>query len=138
MSLRIRSYSELITFPTFEERFRYLSLRGRVGKQTFGFERFLNQAFYSSREWKDVRDVVISRDLGCDLGVPGYEIHDRVIIHHINPMTIQEIEDRDPDILDPENLIVTSHRTHNAVHYGDESQLPMPVIERKAGDTKLW
>lgn len=134
----IRTYSELIQIETFEERFRYLILRGGVGDSTFGFDRYINQGFYASREWKRARYDVIARDLGCDLAVPGYEIHDRILIHHMNPMDAGHIMDRDPTILDPEFLITTTHRTHNAIHYGDERQLPRPFVERKRGDTKLW
>ncbi len=134
----IRTYSELIRLETFEERFRYLVLRGGVGNSTFGFDRYINQGFYASREWKRVRYDVIARDLGCDLAVPGYEIHERLLIHHMNPMDSDDIVEGDPSILDPEFLITTTHRTHNAIHYGDERQLPRPLVERRPGDTKLW
>lgn len=134
----IRRYSELRLLNTFEERYNYLRIGGYVGESTFGFERYLNQSFYRSREWKRTRDVVIARDEGLDLGVPGYEIYDRVIIHHMNPMTIEDIENGSEDILDPEFLITTTHRTHNAIHYGDQSLLIRPLVERRPGDTKLW
>lgn len=134
----IRTYSELIKHQTFEERYRYLALKGDVGAITFGFDRYLNQRFYSSREWKAVRNYVILRDEGCDLGVSGYEIFDKVIIHHINPITFEEITHSDSVVLDPENLITTTHRTHNAIHYGDDSLLKKPYIPRIPGDTKLW
>jgi len=134
----IRTYAELATFGTFEERFRYLSLRGEVGRSTFGFDRWLNQEFYRSRLWKLARREVIARDQGCDLGIPGYEIYDKVLIHHMNPIESGQILHGDESILDPEFLVCISHRTHNAVHYGDESQLINPFIERRAGDTKLW
>ncbi len=133
-----RSYRELRRLETFEERFRYLSLEGQVGRSTFGFDRYLNQQFYTSTQWRQIRQKVIARDEGCDLGVPGYEIHDRIIIHHMNPMTADEIVHGDNDILNPEFLIATTHRTHNAIHYGDESLLPRPLVERRPGDTRLW
>lgn len=134
----IRSYSDLRRLQTLEERFRYLALRGSVGQSTFGFERYVNQQFYTSRQWRQVRHHVIARDLGCDLGIEGYEIHERVYIHHMNPMTVADIEHGDADILNPEFLISTTHRTHNAIHYGDERQLPRPIVERRPGDTMLW
>lgn len=133
-----RSYSELRRFETFEERYRYLSLRGVVGQSTFGFERWINQQFYTSRQWKQVRNHVISRDNGCDLGIDGYEIHSRLLIHHMNPITSDGIVHGDDDILDPEFLITTVHQTHNAIHYGDESLLPRKHVDRRPGDTKLW
>lgn len=131
-------YSELRRLDTFEERFRYLALRGSVGRSTFGFDRWLNQRFYTSREWRHVRTYVISRDNGMDLGVDGYEIHSRLLIHHINPIEPSDIVHGDEDLLDPEFLITTSHQTHNAIHYGDERQLPRPLAVRRPGDTKLW
>jgi len=134
----VRTYSELRRLETFEERFGYLSLRGRVGDTTFGFDRYVNQQFYTSREWRQIRNDIIVRDNGCDLGVEGYDIHDRIYIHHMNPMRLSEIVDGDSRILDPEYLISVTHRTHNAIHYGDESQLLRPFVERRPGDTKLW
>lgn len=133
-----RSYREVRQLETFLERFRYLALRGNVGQQTFGFDRWINQGFYTSREWKQARDAIIVRDEGCDLGLEGYEIHDRIYIHHINPITLEQLEAGDPCLLDPDNLITVTHRTHNAIHYGDERLLPRPLVERKPGDTKLW
>lgn len=133
-----RSYSEVRRLSTFEERYRYLALRGVVGAATFGFDRWANQAFYRSSEWKNARDGIIVRDNGCDLGVDGYEIYDRIYIHHLNPITLQQIETGDPCILDPDNLIVVTHNTHNAIHYGDERMLPRKLVERRPGDTKLW
>lgn len=138
MTTRTRSYSQLRRLETFEERFRYLSLHGRVGATTFGFDRWINQAFYTSGQWKRVRDFVIVRDEGCDLGIPGREIHSRVIIHHMNPMNLTDITHGESEIIDPEFLITTTHRTHNAIHYGDERLLLRPLVERKPGDTKLW
>lgn len=136
--MRYRTYSDLIKLPTFEQRFNYLKLRGVVGLETFGHDRYMNQRFYTSKQWRDIRDHVIARDEGKDLALPGYEIHDKIIIHHMNPMTPEEIEHGDADILDPEFLITTTHRTHNAIHYGDERHLPKPFTERQPGDTKLW
>lgn len=133
-----RTITELQQIPTFDARFRYLSLSGQVGEKTFGFDRWINQAFYRSRQWKDIRTHVIARDLGCDLGVEGYEIHDRIIIHHMNPMVATDIVHGDEDILDPEFLVTTSHKTHNAIHYGDERLLARPLTARRQGDTRLW
>jgi hypothetical protein len=138
MFMMIRTYSELIRSSTFEGRFKYLALRGGVGDSTFGFDRYINQMFYASREWKQARQHVILRDNGCDLGVDGYEIHDRLYVHHMNPMEPEDVFEGNLSILDPEFLITTSHTTHNAIHYGDERQLPKPIVERKRGDTKLW
>jgi len=135
---RLRTYSELRRLETFQERFDYLALRGVVGEATFGFDRWMNQDFYRSREWSLTRRDVIARDLGCDLGVEGYEVHDRLYIHHLNPMTIADLREGDPSILDPEYLIATTHRTHNAIHYGDAKLLRQPLVERRSGDTKLW
>ena len=134
----IRSYSELRRIDGFVERFRYLQLRGEVGASTFGFDRYMNQQFYRSREWRQLRQHVIARDEGCDLGVDGYEIYDRIYIHHMNPMTVEDVEHGNEDILNPEFLISTTHKTHNAIHYGDESLLPKTLVERMPGDTKLW
>lgn len=133
-----RTYSELSKLVTFEQRFSYLSLDGEVGAATFGFDRWINQRFYTSREWRQVRNLVIDRDQGCDLGIEGYEIFGRLVIHHMNPMNVDEIVHGDGGILDPDFLITTTHRTHNAIHYGDERQLPRQLIERKPGDTRLW
>jgi hypothetical protein len=135
---RIRTYSELRRFDTLEDRFNYLVLRGHVGISTFGFDRYVNQAFYTSTEWKQIRHYVIVRDNACDLGVEGYEIHSRLLIHHMNPMTVDDIANGDPSILDPEFLITTTHKTHNAIHFGNDRLLPRPVAERRPGDTRLW
>lgn len=135
---RSKSYRELRRLDTFEERYRYLALRGTLGLETFGFDRWVNQRFYKSREWLRSRDEVILRDNGCDLGIPGYEIHSGLIVHHMNPITLSDLEDGDDWVIDPEFLICTSLRTHNAIHYGDESLLPRGPIERKVGDTTLW
>lgn len=136
--MNIKTYSELITFPTFEERFQYLRLNGFVGKDTFGFDRYLNQIFYRSKEWKSIRDFVIVRDNGCDLGVEGYEIHERILIHHMNPISIEDIENKSEFLLDPEFLISTVHNTHNAIHYGDESLIIKAPIQRTRYDTCPW
>lgn len=136
--MSIRTYSELSKLLTFEERFRYLSLDGKVGEETFGFDRYLNQMFYRSQKWKAVRDYVIVRDNGCDLGVEGYEIHGRIIIHHMNPITIRDIEKESDFLLDPEYLITTVHNTHNAIHYGNENLLIKAPIERRKNDTCPW
>lgn len=133
-----RSYNELRRIDGFEERFRYLSLNGSVGSSTFGYDRWLNQRFYTSREWRQLRDHVIARDNGCDLGVDGYEIHDKIIVHHMNPMIVNDLIAGEESIMDPNFLVVTSHRTHNAIHYGDESLLPRKYIPRERGDTRLW
>ena len=134
----IRTYSELIQLPTFEERFDYLRLNGSVGKDTFGFDRYLNQQFYRSSEWKRIRDRVILRDNGCDLGVDGYEIRGRILIHHINPISVEDIHTMSDLLMNPEYLICVSHRTHNAIHYGDESLIITAPIERTQNDTCPW
>lgn len=136
--MTIRSYSELQHFDNIEDRYAYLRLRGAVGAPTFAHERYINQRFYRSSEWKRVRNEVIARDEGCDLGVEGFEIYDRIYIHHMNPMTVQDLRHANLDILDPEYLISVTMRTHNAIHYGDESLLPPVPIVRRPGDTKLW
>lgn len=138
MSTIIRCYSELITLPTFEERFAYLQLNGQVGRDTFGFDRYLNQVFYRSQRWKRIRNEVIIRDNGCDLGVEGYDIHERIIIHHMNPITIRDIELESEYLLNPEYLICTIHNTHNALHYGDERLIVKAPIERRPNDTCPW
>lgn len=136
--MNIRSYSELITIPTFEERFRYLQLDGRVGEETFGFNRYLNQIFYKSDEWLRVRDLVIIRDNGCDLGIEGREIYGKILVHHMNPITIDDITKRSKYLLDPEYLITTVKNTHDAIHYGDYSLLIKGPIERSKYDTCPW
>ena len=140
MGTYTKSYSALITLPTFEERFRYLKLGGEIGKETFGFDRYLNQAFYSTLEWKNFRRDMIIRDMGCDLGIPDREIGGIIILHHINPISMADIRQRNIDILlNPENVICVSHNTHNAIHYGDESILtPSSLVERRPNDTCPW
>jgi 5-methylcytosine-specific restriction endonuclease McrA len=135
---KIRTYLELRRLDTFEERYHYLRLGGSLGLRTFGFDRWVNQRFYKSWEWKHVRDQIIIRDNGCDLGVLGYEIVTDLMIHHMNPISLDDIKHGDDSIIDPNFLITTSLRTHNAIHYGDESLLPRGPIERKSGDTTLW
>ena len=134
----IRTYSELIQLPTFEERFDYLRLDGVVGKDTFGFDRYLNQQFYRSSEWKRIRNQVIVRDNGCDLGIDEYEIHGRILIHHMNPISIEDLQYMSDLLMNPEYLICVSHRTHNAIHYGDESLIVSAPIERSQNDTCPW
>lgn len=134
----IRTYSELTTFQTFEERFLYLKLNGVVGEETFGFDRYLNQLFYGSQEWKAIRDYVIIRDNGCDLGIEGREIHSRILIHHMNPINKSDILTRSKFLLDPEYLICTYILTHDAIHYGDESLLIKDPVERSINDTCPW
>lgn len=135
---KIRRYSELVQFETFEDRFDYLMLGGQVGESTFGFDRWINQAFYVSQEWKIIRREVILRDRGCDLGVEGHEIHNGLFVHHMNPMTTNDVSHGEEWILNPEFLIVVSLDTHNAIHYGDKSKLKKPYVPRAPGDTKLW
>lgn len=135
---KIRSYTELSKLTTFHDRYEYLRLDGLVGDATFGYDRYLNQGFYRSREWKKIRDAVIMRDLGCDLGIEGYEIHVRPIIHHMNPITLDDIQNMTDNLIDPEFLITTVHITHNAIHYGDSSLLITEPIERKPFDTCPW
>jgi len=135
---KIRTYTELRRIETFEERYEYLRLRGEVGESTFGFDRWINQQFYRSTEWKQIRNHVIVRDNGCDLGVPGFEIFRGLIVHHMNPVSIEDIKQGEEWIFDPNFLITTSLQTHNAIHYGDASLLPREPVVRKRGDTKLW
>lgn len=134
----IRNYSELITLRTFKERFEYLKLDGIVGEETFGFDRYMNQIFYKSKEWASVRRDVIIRDNGCDLGVDGYEIHGKILIHHMNPINLSDIVHKTDELLNPDYLITTVLSTHNAIHYGDASLLPALPIERRANDTCPW
>lgn len=136
--MRIKTYSELRRIENFKERFDYLKLSGVVGADTFGFDRYLNQEFYRSSLWKRARRDVIARDLGCNLGAEGYEIFDRVYVHHMNPMRVEDITHYNEDIINPEFLICVDLNTHNAIHYGDERLLPRGPIQRRAGDTKLW
>lgn len=136
--MKIRRYSELRRYESFDDRFEYLKLGGEVGQSTFGFDRHINQKFYQSAQWKNVRRRVILRDEGCDLGVPGYELNGAYVVHHMNPMSVDDIIHGEDWILDPEYLICVTEETHNAIHYGDRSLLRTEFIERTPGDTKLW
>lgn len=140
MNSNIRTYSELITIPNFIDRYRYLKLNNKVGEETFGFDRYLNQHFYRLKEWKDIRNYVITRDNGCDLADPDREIPNGVpiIVHHINPISLKDIANKLDWILDPEFLVCTIKRTHDAIHYGDETLLYSEPIERLPNDTCLW
>jgi hypothetical protein len=133
-----KTYSELITLPTFEERFNYLKIPGVVGRETFGYDRWLNQKFYSSAEWKRLRNFIISRDYGRDLGVEGFELRGQILIHHINPLSKDDIANHSSLVIDPENLITTCPKTHNAIHYGDMSQVDNTIVTRKPFDTCPW
>lgn len=137
-TMSIKTYSELCLLPTYRERYQYLRLDGQVGVDTFGYDRYLNQLFYRSPEWKRIRDFVILRDNGCDLGLPGYEIYDKVIIHHMNPITVDDIRHGNESILDPEFLVCVTHNTHNAIHYGDETLLHTDPVVRTRNDTCPW
>jgi len=136
--MSIRTYSELIKIPTFKERFEYLRLNGKVGEETFGFDRYLNQVFYKSPEWRAARDFVIIRDQGCDLAMEGHEIFGKILVHHMNPISMEDIVHRTEYLLDPEYLICTIKNTHDAIHYGDGSLLITGPIERTKNDTCPW
>lgn len=136
--MSIRTYSELITIPTFEERFEYLQLKGSVGKDTFGYDRHLNQVLYRSPEWKRLRNQIIIRDGGCDLACDGYDIYGKVLIHHLNPITVEDVLTRSRKVFDPDNLVCVSHSTHNAIHYGDVDLLVTGPIIRTKNDTCPW
>ena len=136
--MSIRTYSELILLSTFEERFKYLQLNGRVGDDTFGFDRYINQNFYKSADWKRIRDQIIIRDNGCDLALEGYEIYGRILIHHMNPITVKDVELSTEYLMNPEYLICVTHNTHNAIHYGDEKLLMKGPVVRTKNDTCPW
>lgn len=136
--MSIKTYSELITIPTFEERFEYLQLKGSVGKDTFGYDRHVNQVLYRSPEWKRLRNQIIIRDCGCDLACEGYDIHSKVLIHHLNPITVEDVLARSRKVFDPDNLVCVSHNTHNAIHYGDVDLLVTGPIIRTKNDTCPW
>lgn len=138
MIVKTKTYSELIRLEKYMDRYQYLMLSGRVGRETFGYERFLNQSLYKSYEWRSVRDEVIVRDHGCDLGMEGYEIYGSIIVHHMNPITMDDIQNRNEDIFNPEYLVSTSFSTHNAIHYGDEGLLITEPIIRTKNDTCPW
>ncbi len=133
-----RTYSDLILLPTFLERYRYLRLGGNVGLETFGHNRYLNQILYTSDRWRSFRDKIIIRDNGCDLGMEGFEIYDRILVHHINPITVEDVLNENPKVFDPDNVICTSHNTHQAIHYGDENLLIIEPAERFRNDTCPW
>lgn len=134
----VRSYTDLRRLDTFQDRFDYLNLQGTVGERTFGFDRWVNQRFYGSIFWSRARDAAIVRDFGCDLGILGHDIHVGLLVHHMNPLTRADIENGEEWLCDPEFLITCSHRTHNAIHYGNKSLLPRPVVARYPGDTRIW
>lgn len=136
--MSIKTYSELITIPTFEERFQYLQLKGSVGKDTFGYDRYLNQVLYSSPEWKRLRNQIIIRDGACDLACEGYDIHGRILIHHLNSIDVDDVLARSRKVFDPDNLVCVTHNTHNAIHYGDTSLLVTGPIIRTKNDTCPW
>lgn len=136
--MNIRTYSELITIPTFEERYNYLKLNGIVGKETFGYDRYLNQLLYRSSDWRSFRDRIIIRDNGCDLACKGFELQSRIIIHHIDPITVEDILNKHPKVFDPENVVSTSHNTHLAIHYGDKNLISITPINRHKNDTCPW
>lgn len=135
---RILTYQDMLQYDTLEERFQYLKVGARVGEETFGNERYLNQKFYQSKEWRSLRYAVIARDEANDLAVPDLPIHGKIYVHHLNPLTIEEIKHGGQGLMDMNNLVCVSHMTHNAIHYGDKSLLPKPMVERKPGDTLLW
>ena len=136
--MKVRTYSEMIRHQTLEDRFRYLKLDGSVVDQTFGYDRWMNQSFYRSHQWKEIRRHVIIRDNACDLAVADHEIHDRILVHHMNPIQLNQLAEGDDSVLDPEFLITVSHNTHNAIHYGDAGLLPQPYVERRPGDHIDW
>lgn len=137
--MKVRTYSELITLPTFEERFEYLKLNGRIGDDTFGFDRYLNQRFYKSQEWKSIRNQILLRDNGCDLAIEDRPIYERIYIHHMNPLLASDVIERSQYLLNPEFLVCVSHTTHNAIHYGDSNLLPQSqIVERSPFDTAPW
>lgn len=138
MSMKIRTYAELSRLKTFDERFEYLKLSGNVGRDTFGFDRYLNQIFYKSKEWKSVRNQVILRDNGCNLGLAGYDIYGKILIHHMNPITKDDVLNRSDLLLNPNYLICVTHDTHNAIHYGNKETLTSLSVERCANDTCPW
>ena len=134
----MRTYSELMTLPTFSQRYEYLKLNGKVGEELFGYARYLNQVFYQSKRWKDARRAAIIRDKGCDLGLEGYEIRGTIYVHHMNPITLAQLKADAPELTDLENLICVSRRTHDAITLGDESLLPLGPVERRPNDTCPW
>lgn len=138
MAKNIKTYSEMISFSSWDERFNYLKLDGAVGHDTFGSERFLNQVFYSSKEWASIRNQIIIRDLGCDLGITGFDIFGKILIHHMNPITVSDIVNRSKYLLDPEYLVCVSHDTHNAIHFGTDKSVSNIFVERYPNDMCPW
>lgn len=136
--MSIKTYSKLISIPTYEERFKYLQIKNAIGKDTFGYDRYLNQILYHSSEWKRLRNEIIIRDNGCDLAFDGYEINSRILIHHLNPITVDDVKNRSPMVFDPENLVCVTHNTHNAIHYGDDNLLIKSPVIRSVNDTCPW
>ena len=136
--MNIRTYSELIQILDYYDRFEYLKIGGKIGFETFGYDRYLNQILYASPEWRNFRDAIIIRDNGCDIAMPGFEIYDRLTVHHLNALTKEDILNRDPKIFDPENVVCVSHNTHMAIHYGSRDLLPQPIIVRTQNDTCPW
>lgn len=136
--MNIRTYSELIQISDYYDRFEYLKIGGKIGFETFGYDRYLNQILYTSPEWRKFRNAIIIRDNGCDMAMPGFEIYDRLTVHHLNPLTKEDILNRDPKIFDPENVVCVSHNTHMAIHYGSRDLLPQPIIVRTQNDTCPW
>jgi hypothetical protein len=136
--MKTRTYSHLSRLMTFEERFDYLKMPGEVGVATLGFDRYLGQSFYRSQEWKHIRNLVIARDNGCDLAIPDYEIHGEILVHHVNPVNINDLVHGEEWIINPEYLITTTKATHNAIHYGNRDNLYKKPVARVRGDTKLW
>lgn len=134
----IKTYSELLSFKTFMDRYNYLKLSGKVGVETFGFDRYLNQMLYRSKRWKELRPKIITRDNACDMALEGYDIYDRIIIHHMNPISIKDIEEDNDDIFNPEFLVCVSSRTHNPIHFGEERKAPEPIIQRRPNDMCPW
>lgn len=136
--MSIKTYSELISIPDYLDRYHYLKISGKVGAETFGYDRYLNQILYTSDEWRKFRREIIIRDNGCDMGHPDYEMDSYIIVHHIDPITVEDVINRHPKVFDPENVVCVSRTTHNAIHYGDESLLMLPPIERSKNDTCPW
>ena len=137
-AMSIRTYSELIKYKTFIERYNYLKLGGAIGIDTFGFDRYLNQVFYNCDEWKQTRKDIIIRDNGCDLAMVGHDIQKYILVHHLNPMTVEDVKNRNPMLFDPEFLVTTVLRTHNAIHYGTDDSIFKGLVERKPNDTTPW
>lgn len=136
--MKIRTYSELLTYKTFDDRYNYLKLSGKVGIETFGFDRYLNQVLYRSKKWRELRPWIITRDNACDMGIDGYDIFDKIVIHHMNPISIEDLEEDNGDVFNPEFLVCVSLNTHNLIHFGSDRKLPKPIIQRKPNDMCPW